>query len=62
MAEWITTILSAIGSLFTSLYTVQVTGNNENPLGANPILACILIPVVGGIAAFCIRLAKRARK
>lgn len=51
MSEWVTTILSAIGSMFTTMYDPE-----------NTVLAyCMLIPVVGGIAAFCTRLAKRSR-
>lgn len=63
MSDWVTTILSAISSLFTSLYTVyNSAGEGTANLASNPILACILLPVVGGVAAFCVRLAKRARK
>ena len=51
MGDWVTTILSAIGSMFTTMYDSE-----------NTVLAyCMLIPVVGGIAAFCTRLAKRSR-
>lgn len=51
MSEWVTTILSAVGTMFTSMYDSE-----------NTVLAyCILIPVVGGIASFCTRLAKRGR-
>lgn len=63
MSEWITTILGAITSFFTSLYHVNVIdGTTQQQITANPILMCVLIPVVSGIAAFCIRLAKRSRK
>lgn len=62
MADWVTTIIGAITSFFTTLYTVIPNGAN-GPLDAtNPILMCILIPVVSGVAAFCVRLAKRSRK
>lgn len=51
MGDWVTTILSAIGSMFTTMYDSE-----------NTVLAyCMLIPVVGGIASFCTRLAKRSR-
>lgn len=61
MSDWITTILGAITSFFTTLYTVN-TGDNLNLATGNPILMCVLIPVVSGIAAFCVKLTKRARK
>lgn len=62
MSDWITTILSAISSFFTSLYTVNPSTGDVTAITANPLLMCVLIPVVGGIAAFAIRLVKRARK
>lgn len=51
MSDWVTSILGAIGTMFTSLYDTE-----------NAVLCyCVLIPVVGGIASFCTRLVKRGR-
>lgn len=61
MSEWVTTIISAISSFFTTLYTVNTDESAVATLAGNPILACVLIPVVGGIAAFCTRLAKKRK-
>lgn len=62
MSEWVTTIISAISTLFTSLYTVNdAAGANTPTLASNPILACILLPVVSGVAVFCVKLAKRRK-
>lgn len=51
MQEWVTTIITSIGSMFTTLY------DPENVT----IATCSLIPVVVAIAGFCTRLIKRTR-
>lgn len=60
MSDWVTTIITAISQFFTTLYTVNA-GNSTNVLDLNPILLCVLLPVVGGVAAFCTRLVKRRK-
>lgn len=62
MGTWVTDILSAISSFFTTLYTVHTPGGGTTGTAANnPILLCVLLPVVTGIAAFAVRLIKRRK-
>jgi hypothetical protein len=51
MAEWVNTIITSMGTMFSTLY------DPENVT----IATCSLIPVVAGIAAFCTKLVKRGR-
>jgi hypothetical protein len=60
LGDWVTTIISSIGDMFSALYHVN-NADGGPTLAINPILACVLLPVVSGIAAFAVRLIKRRK-